>query len=438
MKPTVAIVGRSNVGKSTLFNRLAARRKAIVFSEPGVTRDRIYAEANWQGKSFLLIDTGGYEPEATDEIFVLMREQTRLAIEEANVILLLFDGKAGLMPQDRELASLLREVDKPVFVVVNKIDNERHKSYINEFYELGAEKLYPISALHGTGIDELMEEVLKLPCFTEISGEEEDNAIKIAVVGRPNVGKSSLINRILGYERTIVSKIPGTTRDAIDTPFTLGDKKYVLIDTAGIRRKSKISLILEKYCVVQALKAIERCDIALLLLDAAEGVTEQDTKIAGLALEKGAACIIVVNKWDKIKKDNQTVGSYIRMIKEHLKFMDFAPIIFISALKGQRVMKIFDLIDEVYGQYTKRVNTALLNEKVREIVLSNPPPLYGNESKQRISYVTQILTKPPTFLFFVKEPRGIHFSYERYLVNQLRERLGFTQVPIRLLFRKKR
>jgi GTPase len=438
MKPVVAIIGRSNVGKSALFNRLSQKRKAIVIDEPGATRDRNYADCNWDGKPFLLIDTGGFEPIATEQILVQMREQTKLAIEEADIVIFLMDGRDGLMPADRDIAGSLRGVEKPVFFVVNKIDSPRQEALVPDFYALGIDKIYALSALHGPGIDELMDDLTAHLTVSggEISGEEQKR-IGIAVVGKPNVGKSSLVNKILGYERTIVNQLPGTTRDAIDTPFTLNGREYLLIDTAGIRRKSRVSLILEKYSVVQALKTIDRCDVALVLIDAEEGVTEQDAKIAGLVFEKGAACIIVVNKWDKIKKDNHTLGEYARDIQDKMKFVDFAPLVFVSALSGQRVLKIFDAVERVYGQYTVRINTAELNKKIREI-WDMKPPARSHGREQQLSYVTQISIKPPSFVFFVRDPKGIHFSYERYLLNRMREDLGFAESPLRIIFRKKR
>jgi GTPase len=436
MKPLIAIIGRPNVGKSTLFNRLSEKNKAIVIDEPGATRDRNYADSTWYGKDFMLIDTGGFEPASAETILVQMREQARLAMEEADVIIFLMDGREGLTPSDREITNILRGVEKPVFFVVNKIDGPKQDAHAYEFYELGIETLYSISAQHGLGIHELMEDValhLTSPAEEFPVGEKRT---KISVIGKPNVGKSSLINKILGYERTIVNPIPGTTRDAIDTPFELNGKKYLLVDTAGIRRKSRVTHVLEKYSIVQALKAINRCDIALLVIDAGEGMTEQDAKIAGLTAEKGIACVIVVNKWDVIDKDDSTVGNYVRDIKETTKFMDYAPIIFVSALTGQRVSKIFDVIEAVLIQYTKRVGTAEINRLVREVLASNPPARHQNKANT-FGYVTQVSTAPPTFVFFVREPRAIHFSYRRYLTNRIREAFGFDQSPLRVIFRKK-
>jgi len=436
IKPVIAIIGRPNVGKSTLFNRLSQRSKAIVIDEPGATRDRNYADCTWYGKEFILIDTGGFEPVSTEKIFVQMREQTALAMEESDVIIFLMDGREGLVPSDIEISQILRRIEKPVFFAINKIDGMKYENLAYDFYQLGIETLYSVSAQHGVGIHELMDDVSKCLPYTDEIDSTTEEPIRIAVIGKPNVGKSSLVNKILGHERTIVNPIPGTTRDAIDTPFELNDRKYLLIDTAGIRRKSRITHVLEKYSIVQALKAIDRCDIALLLIDAEEGITEQDAKIAGLAVERGTACIIAVNKWDVIEKDNATIGIYVKDIKDKVKFMDYAPIIFISARTGQRVSRIFDIIETVYIQYTKRVSTSDLNRIVREIVESKPPSRHQNKPNP-FSYMTQASTAPPTFVFFVREPKAIHFSYRRFLTNRIREACGFDQVPVRVVFRKK-
>lgn len=435
MKPVIAIIGRPNVGKSTLFNRLAQKNKAIVIDEPGATRDRNYAEGDWQGRPFILIDTGGFEPTAVG-ILAQMREQTTLAIEEADIILFLLDGRDGLTPSDRDIAGILREVKKPVYYVVNKIDGPKHEDLGYDFFGLGVDKVFTLSAQHGPGIDELMNDLAYLLPEEAAVAPEDEERIRIAVIGKPNVGKSSLINKILGYERTIANPIPGTTRDSIDTPFEREGKKYLLIDTAGIRRKSRVSLTLEKYSVVQALKTIGRCDIALILIDAVEGMTEQDVKIAGLAHEKGTACIIVVNKWDAVAKDNETIGRYVLDIKDKAKFLDFAPIIFISALSGQRVVKIFDLITTVYEQFTRRITTGDLNRAARVFTDRNPPSRSKGKPNS-FAYVTQVAVKPPTFVFFVRDPKAVHFSYERYLMNQLREAFGFDASPIRIFFKKK-
>jgi len=436
LKSVIAIIGRPNVGKSTLFNRLAGRSKAIVIDEPGATRDRNYADCTWNDRPFTLIDTGGFEPASEVEILVQIREQIMLAIEEADIILFMMDGRDGLTPADQEIARMLRLAEKEVFYTVNKVDGPRHEALVAEFYRLGIEKLYPLSAQHGPGVDDLMDDVAACLPAAEPVRDDEGEPIRIAVIGRPNVGKSSLVNRLLGYERTIANPVPGTTRDAIDTPITRNGKPYLLIDTAGIRRKSRISLTMEKYTIVQAIKAIDRADIALILLDAVEGISEQDVKIAGLAMERGTACVLVVNKWDLVEKDNSTIGTYVEDIRYNSKFLEFAPIIFVSALSGQRVGKIFDLIDRVYAQYTRRIETGELNRKIREIIERNPPP--GRRGRPRLfGYITQVAIKPPTFALFVRDPGNIHFSYERYLINRIRETFGFPEVPIRLLFRKK-
>ena len=435
MKPVIAIVGRPNVGKSTLFNRIVRRKKAIVGDEPGITRDRNYAEAEWDGGVFLLIDTGGFEPGVNDEVALHIHQQVQLAIEEADLIIFLVDGKEGLTPTDIDIAKRLREVNKPVLHVINKIDGERQEEKIYDFYRIGVENLYPISAQHGRGIGDLLDEALSLlPPSSEIRYNE--SLVKIAVLGRPNVGKSSLVNRILGNERVIVSEKPGTTRDAIDTPLKIGEKEYLLIDTAGIRRKGRISRQLEKYSVVEALKSIDRCDVAIILIDAKEGITEQDAKIAGLAHDKGRASVLVVNKWDLIEKDSYTIYKYTEDIRYNLKFIRYAPIIFVSALTGQRALKIIDLVDRVAEQYQRRVPTSELNRVFEEVILSNPPPMYRNK-ELKLYYTTQVSIKPPTFVIFVNYPEGIHFSYERYIVNKIRENFEFDGTPVRVFFRKR-
>jgi GTP-binding protein len=436
MKPVIAIIGRPNVGKSTLFNRLHRRGKAIVIDEPGATRDRNYAACNWLDHPFTLIDTGGFEPASTTEILTQMREQTMLAIEEADIIVFLMDSRDGLAPADQEIAKLLRTTDKLVFYAVNKIDGPRHEALLADFYRLGIEQIYAVSAQHGVGIDELMDDIVKFIPRGDDTPQADQDIIRIAVIGKPNAGKSSLVNRILGYERTIANPLPGTTRDAIDTEFARNGRKYLLIDTAGIRRKSRISMNLEKYSIVQAIKAIERADIALLIIDAADGISDQELKIAGLVLDRGCACIIVVNKWDTIKKDNQSVPVYTEEIRYKAKFLDFAPIIFVSAVSGQRVDKIFPIIDRVYSQYSQRIETGELNRKMRQLIEMNPPP--GMGSRQRLfNYITQVSIKPPTFILFMQNKEGLHFSYERYLVNRIQETFGFTEIPVRLYFRHK-
>jgi GTP-binding protein len=435
MKPIIAIVGRPNVGKSTLFNRIVGGKKAIVANEPGVTRDRNYADVEWEESPFTLIDTGGFEPVSKDRIFIQMREQCQLAMDEADVILFLMDGKEGLTPSDKEIANILRQVNKPVFYIVNKIDGPKHEEKVFEFYGLGVETIYSISAEHRYGVDGLMDEAVKvLPRTTEEKWDRK--ATKVAVVGRPNVGKSSLINRLLGYKRVMVDEAPGTTRDAIDTLFERDGKRYILIDTAGIRRKSRISFRLEKFSIVEALRTIDRSDVVLLLLDSEEGVTSQDARIGGFIQEKGKGCILVLNKWDLIEKDSQTMVEFERKIYSDLKYLSYAPILFISALTGQRVPKILNRVDQVSEQTKKRISTGTLNRSFRQWVERFTPPLYKNR-RVKLNYITQVSTAPPTFMISTNIPEGIHFSYERYLTNQMRETYGFEGVPILLQFKKK-
>ncbi len=436
MKPIIAIVGKPNVGKSTLFNRIVGGKKAIVYNEPGVTRDRNYADVVWEESAFALIDTGGFEPVSKDRIFTQMREQCQLAMEEADVVLFVMDGKEGLTSSDREIADILRRLNKPVFYIVNKIDGPQKEEKAFEFYGLGVDKLYSISAEHGYGLNDLMDEVIEVLPKT-IETEEDEEATKVALLGRPNVGKSSLINRILGYKRVLVDEAPGTTRDAIDTRFERDGKRYTLIDTAGIRRKSRISLRLEKYSIVEALRTIDRSDVALLLLDSKEGATDQDAKIGGFIHEKGKGCMIVVNKWDLVEKDSQTMARYEKEIYESLKYLSYAPILFISALSGQRVKKVLDMIDRVAEEAKKRISTSPLNRALESWVKRFPPPSYRGR-QVKLNYMTQVSIAPPTFILYTNFPEGIHFSYERYLLNQMREAFNFTGVPIRLQFRKKR
>ena len=435
MKSIVAIVGRPNVGKSTLFNRIAGGKKAIVWDEPGVTRDRNYADVDWEARAFTLIDTGGFEPLSKDRLFIQMREQCQLAIEEADVILFTMDGKEGLAPSDKEIANVLRKLNKPVFYVVNKIDGPRHEERVVEFYALGVETIYSISAEHGYGVKGLMDEVIKvLPSLPDKKWDRD--VTKVAVVGRPNVGKSSLINRLLGYKRVLVDEAPGTTRDAIDTVLERDGRRYVVIDTAGIRRKSRISLRVEKYSIVEALRTIDRSDVALLLLDSREGVTDQDARIGGVIQEKGKGCILAVNKWDLVEKNSQTMVRYENEVRESLKYLPYAPLLFISALTGQRVSKVLDVIDRVSDQTQKRVSTSPLNKYFGKWVEEFPPPLYKGR-RVKLNYITQVSTAPPTFVIYANIKEGIHFSYERYLLNRMRETFGFEGAPVRLLFRKK-
>jgi GTP-binding protein len=435
MKPIITIVGRPNVGKSTLFNRIAGGKKAIVWNEPGVTRDRNYADVIWDGCALTLIDTGGFEPASRDRIFIQMREQCQLAIDEADAILFVMDGKEGLTSSDLEIATLLRRQEKPVFFIVNKIDGPNHEEKRYEFYRLGVDSIYSVSAEHGYGVGEMMDEVVKtLPSSMDEIGE--DKATKVAVVGRPNVGKSSLVNRFLGYKRVLVDEAPGTTRDAIDTLLEKDGRKYLFVDTAGIRRKSRISYQLEKYSIVQAFRTIDRCDVALLLLDPMEGVADQDARIGGFIHKKGKGCILLVNKWDLVQKDSETMEAFQNRVEEDLKYLSYAPVLFISARTGQRVQKVLEMVDQVAGQAQKRISTSQLNRHFGQWVEAHPPPLHKNR-RVHLNYITQVSTGPPTFIISTNLPGGIHFSYERYLVNQLRKTFGFEGVPIRLLFRKK-
>ncbi|MDI6753809.1 MAG: ribosome biogenesis GTPase Der [Thermodesulfobacteriota bacterium] len=437
MKPIIAIVGRPNVGKSTLFNRLAKKRKAIVEDEPGVTRDRNYAEALYEDRPFILIDTGGFEPAAKAPILRQVREQAEVAIQEADLVLFLMDGKGGLNPADIEVAHYLRKVAKPVFYVVNKIDGERQEENVIDYYRLGVPILYSVSAEHGRGVTDLMDGVFKVLPPAPQQDEREEGEIRVALVGRPNVGKSSLLNKLIGRPRAVVDSTPGTTRDAIDTPFRREGRKYVFIDTAGIRRKSKVSEQLEKYMTIRALRSLERCDVALILLDGYEGLTDQDARIAEFAEENGRALILVVNKWDLVGKDTSTLEQYKKRIRKEIKTLDYVPILFISALTGQRVSKIFAAVDDVIALHRKRIPTAELNKWLKETVLSHPPPLSGSRTV-KIYYISQVDVAPPTFTLFTNEPRGITESYQRYLTRQLRERYGFAGIPIRLLLRQRR
>jgi GTP-binding protein len=432
-KPVVAIVGRPNVGKSTLFNRLVGARKAIVEDIPGVTRDRLYDSSDWEGREFILIDTGGIRFDQGDIFGKEIKMQAELAIEEADVIIMVVDGKEGSTGEDEMVADLLRRSDKPIILAANKIEDFRKKDYF-DFYRLGLGEPIPISAMHGMNTDELMDAMLaKFP--PEVDVEEDQDAIKIAIVGRPNVGKSSLVNAFLGEARVIVSDIPGTTRDAIDTPFEFQGRKYLLIDTAGMRKKSKIKEATERYSVIRALKSVERADVVLIMLDAQEGILEQDKKIAGYVHEQGKANIIVVNKWDLVKKNQYTMNQYDKSIRDEFKFLAYSPIMYVSALTRQRIFKVLDLVDFVAEQHNRRINTSDLNQVVNEAQMLNPLP-GGGGKKVKIKYAAQVKTAPPTFAFFSNHPDLVHFSYLRYLENTLRTNFGFEGSPIRLLVRQ--
>ena len=435
-KPIVAIIGRPNVGKSTFFNYIVGSRISIVEDTPGVTRDRIYAETNWRGRNFTLIDTAGIEPESEDVIISQMREQAKIAIDIADVIVFLTDVKQGVTAVDEEIALMLKKSKKPIVLICNKADNmSKDKNEIYEFYKLGVGQPYPVSSTNALGIGDVLDAIYeKFPEKT--LDEENDDKIKIAVIGKPNVGKSSLINKILGENRTIVSDIAGTTRDAIDAEYENEYGKYVLIDTAGIRRKSKVTESIEKFSIMRTLLAIERADVCLMLIDALEGVTDQDAKIAGEAHEAGKGIIIVVNKWDEYEKETGTLEKYKKEVYNKLSYLSYAPIIFVSAKTGQRVEKLFPLINNVAEQNAKRISTSVLNQVINEaIAVVQPPSDKGKRLK--ILYGTQATTKPPTFVIFVNSKELFHFSYERYLVNQIRKEFGLEGTPIRIIVREK-
>ena len=433
MIKTVAIVGRPNVGKSTLFNRLLRKRKAIVEDFPGVTRDRHYAEVTRFAKPFLLIDTGGFEPVSEDRLLIQMREQSQLAVEEADIIFYLMDVRDGLTPSDIEIAEMLRQVEKPVFYIINKVDGEKQEADTVDFYTLGIDRFYSLSAEHGRGVNDLVDDLMELlPPAPEES--EQETEIRMAIVGRPNVGKSSLTNRLLGYERVVANPVAGTTRDSIDTPFSYNQNRYVLIDTAGIRRKGKISQNLEKYSAITALKAMDRAHVVLMVIDAADGVTDQDLAVAGYAYEKGRAVILVVNKWDLPEKDDQTMGKFIAEVQRRFKYLPFAPVLFVSALTGQRVNKIMAKVEEVAAEFNRRIPTSQLNQGLEEFVSKHPPSMVGTQ-RIKFYYAAQAAVRPPTFVLFTNRPDNIHFSYQRYLVNCFREKFKFDQVPLRLQFK---
>ena len=441
IKPLVAIVGRPNVGKSTFFNKIAGHRVAIVEDIPGVTRDRIYADVEWMGREFTMIDTGGIDPRSDDALLSQMRHQAEIAIDTADVICFFCDAREGMTPDDEEVATLLRRTRKPVLLAVNKLDHAGLNDVLYEFYGLGLGDPIGISAANMLGLGDLLEEIVKkLPPKAEEEEDETDalHEIQLALVGRPNVGKSSLTNRLLGQDRVMVSDIPGTTRDAIDTHFESSTGgRYNIIDTAGIRRKRAIEdESLERYSVLRAIAAIRRCDVALLLIDAQDGVTEQDTKIAGIIADEGKAVIVVVNKWDIPEKDTGTLEKYRKEVLEDLKFMDYAPVLFISALTGQRVHTVLDAVDQAYAQTSKRVPTGLLNDVLGDAQIALQPPMTGGR-RLKIYYGTQISICPPTFALFVNDENLMHFAYQRYLENQLRKAFGFEGTPIHFALRQR-
>ncbi|PNV87525.1 MAG: ribosome biogenesis GTPase Der [Desulfobacteraceae bacterium] len=434
--PIVAIVGRPNVGKSTLFNRLCRDRRALVDDTPGITRDRLIAQVTWGERSFCLVDTGGIEEgEGETPIKMQVRQQAQMAVEEADLVIFLADGKEGVHPGDTTVVDLLRRSNKPVLYAANKIDGPEHESATYEFYGLGLERIFPISAAHGYGLRDMMDTLVEmLP--PETAEPEETRGIRVAIIGRPNVGKSSLLNCILGSERVLVSDMPGTTRDAIDVSLTLNDQEYLLIDTPGIRRRSKTREKLEKFSVLKALKSIDRCQIAVLLLDGSEGVTAQDVRIAGYIHERGRGAVVAINKWDLVQKDPKKVAEFTDSVAGALKFMPYAPQLRISALTGKRVSNLLPTLNTVYSQYCLRVQTAVLNEVLAAAVSRHEPPVRGNR-RTKIFYGVQVSTKPPTFVLFVSHPAAIHFSYQRYLTNQIRKAFSLDLTPLRLVFRQR-
>lgn len=436
-KPVVAIVGRPNVGKSTLFNALAGEKIAIVKDTPGVTRDRIYADVTWLDKDFTLIDTGGIEPDSKDIILSQMREQAQIAIDTADVIIFITDVRQGLVDADSKVADMLRRSGKPVVLVVNKVDNfDKYIPDVYEFYNLGIGDPVPVSAASRLGLGDMLDVVAEH--FPEGSAqEEEDDRPRIAIVGKPNVGKSSIVNRLLGENRVIVSDVAGTTRDAIDTEIVYNGKEYIFIDTAGLRRKNKIKEELERYSIIRTVTAVERADVVLMVIDATEGVTEQDAKIAGIAHERGKGIIIVVNKWDAIEKNDRTMREYENDIRQVLSFMPYAEIMYVSALTGQRLVKLYDMIDMVIGNQTLRIATGVLNEIMTEAVAMQQPP--SDKGKRlKLYYITQVSVKPPTFVIFVNDKELMHFSYTRYLENKIREAFGFHGTSLKFFIRERK
>ena len=431
--PLIAVVGRPNVGKSTFFNKVAGRKISITEDRPGVTRDRLYADAEWRGKAFSIVDTGGIELKSDDIMWKQIKKQAEVAIETAVVILFFVDGKEGLTASDYEVADMLRRSKKPVILVVNKID-EYVEDKVFEFYSLGLGEPFPVSSEHGKGIGDVLDEAVS---YFEKYVNEEDDSLKIAVVGKPNAGKSSLVNRLLGFERSIVTDIAGTTRDAIDTKFSYDNRAYTIIDTAGIRKKSKVEDDVEYYSVMRAFYAVRRADVCLLVVDCTEGLTEQDTKIIGYVHEQGKPSVIVMNKWDLIEKDTNTINKFEEKLKEDLKFMDYFKSIYISAKTGQRVEKIMSAVDLVYANAQRRIQTGVLNDFISDTVRANEPPSY-NGRRLRVYYSSQVSVAPPTFVLFVNSQDLMHFSYERFLENSIRAAFDFSGTPIRILTREKK
>lgn len=437
MKPLVAIVGRENVGKSTLFNRLAGKNKAVIDDLPGLTRDRNYAEVRYEDKEFILIDTGGFEPHRTDSLSTQIRAQTQLAIEEADSIIFLADGKSELTPSDYEIVRMLQSTQKPVLYAINKIDRIRDQDNVPDYYRLGVETLIPLSAKNSFGIADLMAALI--PHIPDHGAGEilPEAYVKIAIVGRPNVGKSSLINTLAGSRRLVTDTSPGTTRDAVDTTVCYNNQNYLLIDTAGIRRKSRVSITFEKFCIIEALKSLDRCDVGILLLDAVEGVTEQDAKIARFIYEKGKGCIIAVNKWDVMPQDIATLRAHLDRVRYDLPFLEFAPVLFISALTGQRVTSLLKTSSALHKHYHRRIQTHRLNALLKQATETHPTPRVRHRTV-KFYYAAQIAVAPPHFVVFTNYPHEVPLAYRRYLINTIREHFGFEGIPLRLTFKERK
>jgi GTP-binding protein len=435
MNPIVAIVGRPNVGKSTLFNRLSRTRDALVDDQPGITRDRLYALVRWGEHNLTLIDTGGLEVAQDEPLSEKVKEQAVRAIEEADKIIFMVDGREGIMPNDEDIAHLLRRSQKDVLLAVNKIDGPEHDHLVSDFYRLGMKTAYPLSAAHGYGLKALMEGVVEGLPEAEPEGRADDR-IRVAILGKPNVGKSSLVNRILGSDRLLVSELPGTTRDAVDTPFSLQGKDYLLIDTAGIRRKTRVREKIDKFSMIKALRSLDRCHVAVIVLDAEAGVADQDVRICGYAFERNRAVILAVNKWDLVKHDVHEKKRLSDAVERQLKFLSFAPRVHVSALTGEGVMELLRHMERLYEQYDRRISTGAVNRAISDMILKRPPPDRG-QRRLKVFYATQVKTRPPTFVVFVNRPDMVHFSYERFMINQLRDTLGLHLTPVKLIFKKR-
>jgi len=435
MNPIVAIVGRPNVGKSTLFNRLSRTRDALVDDQPGITRDRLYALVRWGEHNLTLIDTGGLEVARDEPLSEQVKEQAVRAIEEADKIIFMVDGREGIMPNDEDIAHLLRRSQKDVLLAVNKIDGPEHDHLVSDFYRLGMKTAYPLSAAHGYGLKALMEGVVEGLPEAEPEGRTGDR-IRVAILGKPNVGKSSLVNRILGSDRLLVSELPGTTRDAVDTPFSLQGKDYLLIDTAGIRRKTRVREKIDKFSMIKALRSLDRCHVAVIVLDAEAGVADQDVRICGYAFERNRAVILAVNKWDLVKHDVHEKKRLSDAVERQLKFLSFAPRVHVSALTGEGVLDLLKHMERLYEQYDRRISTGAVNRAISDMILKRPPPDRG-QRRLKVFYATQVKTRPPTFVVFVNRPDMVHFSYERFMINQLRDALGLHLTPVKLIFKKR-